>query len=229
MTKILIVEDDALIAEDLAASLTEMGHEVLGKALTAESALHKIKNLNPELILLDIELSGEMNGIEIAEIINLKYEIPFIYVTSFFDDPTVAQAKETKPAGYILKPFDDNDIRVAVALATAKPTTVQESKAIYVRVGAKLEAIEIASIEYIMADDNYCQLHLVSKKFSVHQTLKELKKQLSDHGFFQCHRSFLIQISAIKYISEDYAYLSGAKVPIGKNFRQELLSQLRIL
>lgn len=230
MMKILIIEDDPLIAEDLALCISDMGYEVVGKAFTAESALHKIKNLRPELILLDIELSGEMDGIEVAEIINLKYRIPFIYVTSFFDDNTVAKAKETGPSGYILKPFDEHDIKVAIALSSGKkPISKKEDSNLYVRVGSKLESVKVEEIEYIRADDNYCQLHLAKKKFTVHQTLKDLKSQLTPSGFIQCHRSYLVQISSITCINEDYAYLSEDKIPIGKSFRQDLMSHLRIV
>jgi len=159
--RILIVEDDPLIAEDLSGMVSDLGYEVVGKAFSAESALLKIKNLQPDLILLDIELSGDMTGIEVAEIINTTHKgLPFIFITSYYDDQTVSRAKKTNPSGYLLKPFDERDIKVALTLAIGeKVESLAHSSRLYIRTGNKLESVEIASVSYIKADDNYCELY----------------------------------------------------------------------
>ncbi|MEP0365375.1 MAG: response regulator [Cyclobacteriaceae bacterium] len=228
-TKIFIVEDDSLIAEDIKLMLEDLGYEVVGKAFNAEAALAKMKTASPDLLLLDIELAGEMTGIDLAEIINLKYQIPFIYLTSFYDNATLEKAKLTSPAGYILKPFDENDLKVGVEMALVKQKVTNESEKIFIRIGGKLVSIDSNELCYIQSDDNYCILHTQDKKYTVHQTLKELFSLVQNRGFQQCHRSYLINFSMITHISDDYAFINSMQVPIGRTYRKDFLKQLNIV
>lgn len=228
-TKIFIVEDDPLIAEDIKLMLEDLGYEVVGKAFNAEAALSKIKTTSPNLLLLDIELAGEMTGIDLADIINLKYQIPFIYLTSFYDSATLEKVKATRPAGYILKPFDENDLNVGVELALAKEKITSDSEKIFVRVGSKLVSIDPMELCFVQSDDNYCILHTQGKKYTAHQTLKELFKLIQTYGFQQCHRSYLINFNMITHISEDYAFINNTQIPIGKTYRKDFLKQLNIV
>ena len=227
--KIFIVEDDALIAEDVKMMLEDLGYHVVGKAFNAESAMTKIKTSNPDIVLLDIELAGEMSGIDLAEIINLKYQIPFIYLTSFYDNATLEKAKATVPSGYILKPFDENDLKVGIELALMKGKKSNDQENIFIRVGSKLISIDPNELCYVQSDNNYCILFLKDKKYTVLLSLKELFKLVQSFGFQQCHRSYLINFNKITYISEDYAFINDAQIPIGKTYRKDFLSQLKIV
>ncbi len=227
--KIFIVEDDSLIAEDIKMMLEDLGYEVVGKAFNAESALSKIKTVRPQLILMDIELAGEMTGIDLAEIINLKYQIPFIYLTSYYDNATLKKAKATLPAGYILKPFDENDLKVGVELALMKEQNTKDPEKIFIRIGSKLVSINHEELCYVQSDDNYCVLHMEDKKYTAHQTLKELHKLVQPFGFQQCHRSYLINFNKITHISEDSAFIDDIQIPIGKTYRKDFFNQLKIV
>ncbi|MFK7951946.1 MAG: LytR/AlgR family response regulator transcription factor [Ekhidna sp.] len=227
--KIFIVEDDSLIAEDIKMMLEDLGYKVVGKAFNAESALTRIKTSCPDLILLDIELAGEMSGIDLAEIINLKHQIPFIYLTSYYDDATLEKVKSTSPAGYILKPFDENDLKVSIELALNKETKENDPEKIFIRVGSKLVSINTDKLCYVQSDDNYCILHMNDRKYTAHQTLKELLKLIQNLGFQQCHRSYLINFNKITHISEDYAFINDNQIPIGKTYRKDFLKQLNIV
>ncbi len=121
MTKrIIIVEDEAIIAQEIKSSLQIFGYQVVGHAMNGDKALDLFANTKADLILLDISLKGTLTGIDLAKIIRTKYQIPFIYITSYSDRVTLDLVKETNPYGYIVKPFNDNDLKVNVELALYK-------------------------------------------------------------------------------------------------------------
>lgn len=115
--KILIVEDEVMIAEDISEYIQEMGHHVIGIAYDSEMALDYVAIHQPDLILLDITIDGSKNGIEVAEIIKEKYALPFIYITSHSDSHTLEGVKKTMPYGFIVKPFSERDLFSAVEIA----------------------------------------------------------------------------------------------------------------
>jgi len=115
--RVLVVEDEPLIAEDISDFLGEMDFVCAGIAYDSETALDMLVNRNPDIVLLDITIEGSMNGIELAAIINKKYKLPFIYLTSHSDKTTLDQAKQTLPYGYIVKPFNEKDLMPALEMA----------------------------------------------------------------------------------------------------------------
>jgi CheY-like chemotaxis protein len=119
MTKaqILVVEDDAIVAQDLKNRLTGMGYFIISVTSTGEDAVEKARHHLPDVVLMDIRLAGEMDGITAAAQIGEKYHIPVIYLTSYSDEETLARARETRPAGYVLKPFDPRNLYVAIEMA----------------------------------------------------------------------------------------------------------------
>jgi DNA-binding NarL/FixJ family response regulator len=114
---ILIVEDEPLIAKDIEIHLRKSGFNPIGIAHSSDRALDMLHSRKVDLVLLDIHIEGQKNGIDIAEIINTKYSIPFIFLTSFSDEMTLDKAKKTNPSGYIVKPFDENDLRTSITIA----------------------------------------------------------------------------------------------------------------
>lgn len=124
--RILIVEDEPLIAEDLAMMLKNEGYTIVGVAHDGSTALDLLHNQSPDLALLDIALDSSMSGFDIANVINEKYHIPFIFITSFSDKYTLNRAKDVDPTGYIVKPFKKRDIYANVELALHK-TNIENS------------------------------------------------------------------------------------------------------
>ena len=115
--RILIVEDDPLIAEDIAESLKEIGYEIAGIAYDSDEAMQMVQTVNPDLTLLDVNLDSEKDGIQIGEYIKDNYKFPFIYLTSYADKSTIERAKHTRPMAYIVKPFDERDLFTAIEIA----------------------------------------------------------------------------------------------------------------
>jgi len=119
MTKanIMIVEDEAIVGEELKISLEDMGYTVTSINKSGEQAIEKAEQDCPDLILMDIRLKGRMDGIEAAERIRSRLEIPVVFLTAYADDDKLERAKLTIPFGYILKPFQDRDLKVAIDMA----------------------------------------------------------------------------------------------------------------
>lgn len=116
-TKILIVEDEAVIAMELEDRLDQMGYSVIGMASNGEVAIRKIASKKPDLILMDINLRGPLDGIEVTREVNARFDVPVIYVTAYSDDATLRKARETAPSGFLFKPFRDNELRAALEVA----------------------------------------------------------------------------------------------------------------
>jgi len=118
--KIFIVEDEALIAEEIKSTLKILGYSIAGHSMNGDKALDKFASSDADLYLLDINIKGSLSGIELADIIRTKYKKPFIFLTSFSDSSTLNKAKDTMPYGYILKPFNEHDLKVNIELALFK-------------------------------------------------------------------------------------------------------------
>ncbi|PSN20325.1 hybrid sensor histidine kinase/response regulator [filamentous cyanobacterium CCP5] len=115
--RILIVEDERIVARDIEKRLAKLGYTVVGSVAFGEEAIAKVADLSPDLILMDIQLKGQLDGIETAERLGSLYEVPIIYLTAYADEDTLQRAKVTEPFGYIVKPFDERDLHVAVEVA----------------------------------------------------------------------------------------------------------------
>lgn len=112
--KILVVEDETIIAEDIRMTLMDYGYEVTGVATSGEEAIQKAAETEPDLIIMDIMLSGDITGIEAADEIYHRSGIPVIYLTAYSDEKTLQNAKFTEPIGYLLKPFEEKELHATI-------------------------------------------------------------------------------------------------------------------
>ncbi|MDX2243688.1 MAG: ATP-binding protein [Leptolyngbyaceae cyanobacterium bins.302] len=130
-SRIFIVEDEILIAREIEGCLQELEYSVVGIAPDSETALQQISQTQPDLVLVDIVIQGDQDGIALAEQVQACYRIPVIYLTAYVDDHTLARAKLTQPFGYILKPFKKSDLRVAIEIAlTRHQVELREAQAL---------------------------------------------------------------------------------------------------
>jgi DNA-binding LytR/AlgR family response regulator len=230
---ILIVEDNSFISEDLATQLVSGGYEVTGQAFDFDEALGFLKDKKPDLVLLDINLNGENSGIDIAREINSKYGIPFVYITSHSDPATLKKVNETKPYGYLLKPFDEKALQANIELAYHKFSLEQRqmiqqklADSIFVKSKNALVKIMIEDITYAEAYDNYCYIKTSDQKHLISQTLKSVEEKLLSHGFLRVHRGYLINVTKIQSVTESSVFIEDTAIPIGRTFREDLISLL---
>ena len=118
--KIVVVEDEWFIAKNIQGCLEEMGYDVTSVVASGEEAVKKAEEVTPDLVLMDIVLRGEMNGIEAAKQINSRFNIPVVYLTAYTDEETMERAKITEPYGYIVKPIEERELYCAVEVALYK-------------------------------------------------------------------------------------------------------------
>ncbi len=118
--RIMIVEDESIVALDMRVRLTRLGYQVVGIANTAQEGILLASTQRPDLALMDIRLKGDMDGIETATILRAEFQIPVVYLTAYADDPTLARAKPTQPLGYLIKPFEERELHSTIEMALYK-------------------------------------------------------------------------------------------------------------
>lgn len=123
---IFIVEDEAIVANDIKETLKSLGYSVPGIAKSGELALEKVKELKPDLVLMDIHLAGQMDGVETAGKIHILYNIPVIYLTAYADKALLDRAKVTEPYGYVIKPYDERELHSVIEMALYKHRVERE-------------------------------------------------------------------------------------------------------
>src|SRR5687768_13237819 len=120
MAAIMVVEDERVVARDIQESLEQLGYDVLGTAASAEECLRYASARRPDLVLMDVRIDGDIDGIGAAKLLRDRYDIPVIFLTAYADQRTVSRARESEPLGYILKPFRAGELRAAVEMALFK-------------------------------------------------------------------------------------------------------------
>jgi len=228
---VLIIEDEPLIAQDIFYCLKDIGINNVKISLKYESAIKEIGECNYDLILLDINLSGEQDGIDIANFIINTNPTPFIFITSYYDKQTISRAKQTNPAAYILKPFNKQDIQVNVEMVLHKASCnkLNKPEKIFIKEKKELISINPAEIDYVEAYDNYAIVHIKGKSHIISHTLKSIEEKLSDSGFERIHKSFLINFSRISMISGGNVFFEEKEIPIGRAYKSEFMAKISAL
>lgn len=243
-TKILIVEDEMVIAANISLQLNELGFEVTGVVPRGEDALLQIKENTPDIILLDINLKGNLDGIETAQAMQKTHNIPVIYLTANVDDAHFNRAKATHPYGFIAKPFKKLDLQRAIeitisqvasnstdssSLETQNTDSLILSDCIFVRHLNTMVKVDIKDILYIEAERNYCRIFSKNKEYLLVMTLKEMDEKLPSKHFLRIHRSYIINISQIDEIGNSHIVMGKKAIPISKSLREELLKRLQTI
>ncbi|MDX2171779.1 MAG: response regulator [Bacteroidota bacterium] len=233
--KILIVEDDALIADSISDILEELGYEVTAISDTYETALNSIKKQKPDLILLDINLKGNLDGIDLAHQLN-KQSIHFIFLTSQVDAKTIDKAKLVYPLGYITKPFTKADLQTNIEIALFKintdhqPDDLQKADSInefyFVKEKNNYIKLKFDTILYAEACDSYTIIYTSIGKYMVSQTLKVIEEKFSKHNFYRVHRTYLVNLKQIEKILPKAVLIDNKEIPISENNRAVLLKLL---
>ncbi len=246
--QILIVEDESIVAKDIQNSLKNLGYGVLGVSTSGEKAIEEIETKKPDLVLMDIMLKGGMSGVEAANIIRERFNIPVVFLTAYADDSTVNKAKLAEPYGYIIKPFKEKELQTTIEVALYKQEKDSKLKkerdfyysiienrnspnSIYIRADYRLNKINFKDIYYVEALKDYVVVFTKTDTYTTHSTMKEMIKILPSSDFVRIHRSYIVNISkifSIKY--PDLIIEDKMKVlPIGGLYRKELYGKLNLV
>jgi DNA-binding LytR/AlgR family response regulator len=240
--RILIVEDDPIIGADLEDRLQELGYETLGPVSTGEEAVAFFdQNPTPDLVLMDIQLGGQLDGIETVRQIQQKHASTFIFLTSNSDDATFARAKSVKPSAFLSKPFRGRDLKHAIELAfgQASQSNIGQGNEspenaylfqdrLFIKVNERMIRLFIQDILWVEADDYYCKIVTKEREYLIGQTLKKMNETLANmQGFIRIHRSYIVNIAQIEEIGDLYVLLQQKKIPVSKTAKEELLARLQ--
>ncbi|RPD94462.1 DNA-binding response regulator [Aureibaculum marinum] len=237
--KIFIVEDEMIIAANISLQLQKLGYEVIGMVSHGEDAFVHIEANLPDIILMDIQLKGKLSGIDTAKQIQTKFEIPIIYLTANTDDFYFNEAKTTKPAAFISKPFKNLDLQRAIELAINTIEIEKEKKelknpyvledCIFVRDHEKMVKISLKNIYYIEADRNYCRIFCRDKAFLIVNTLKNINEKLPKTHFLRIHRSYIVNLTKIDEVAGSHLMVANKIVPMSKSFKMDLMKRLQTI
>lgn len=240
MLKILIVEDELIIAKDLSNMLTKMGYEVVGIAKNYAIAVTLLEDNLAELALIDINLKGEKDGVNVAEYINENKQIPFMFITSYSDKETLERVKKTNPSNYIVKPFKTEQLFTAIELAfinkhknTASeiiedsPVIIQN--AIFIKDKYRYTKVSLDDILWIKSEGNYLEIYLENKKEIIRSSIDGFLSKLNDSKFFRTQKSYIINLDYISKIETNFVEVGGKEIPITKMYHTELLKKLNII
>ena len=210
--RLLIVEDDMIIAANISLQLTSLGYEVTGIVPRGEEAIRHVQDNPPDIVLLDVNLKGNLDGIETARQMQQHGPMPIIYLTANADEATFSRAKATHPHAFITKPFRQIDLERAIALAISRIETepgnetelpnadlppVMLSDRIFVRHKDRMVKINLDAILYIEADRNYCRIFTHDKEYMLATPLKVIEEKLPAQKFLRVHRSYMLNLAQV--------------------------------
>lgn len=242
--KIGIVEDELIIGENIVSTLHKIGYNTTDVASTYNEALEMIEVEQPDVVLLDIQIKGSKDGIEVAQTINEQYKIPFIFLTANADAATIERAKKTNPPAFLVKPFTKDDLFTAIEIcfnnfsksklsentSENQNTNVEYlvNDAIFIRDGNYFHKIKFSDIIYLESEHVYVAIITNTKKILVRSSLQQYLTHFNPQKFIQIHRSYAINVDYIETINNENLTVNKVELPLGKTFKDKLMQQLKL-
>jgi DNA-binding LytR/AlgR family response regulator len=231
--KILVVEDEIIIADNICKTLQDLDYEVFEPVVNYSEAIQSIEKEKPDIAILDIQLSGKKNGIDLAKTINEEYNLPFIFLSANADTATVKMAKEVEPYAYLVKPFSKNELFTSIEIAihnfiikTKSNSTTNDS--IFIKQKNSYNKVKFDEVLFIKSDHIYIEIHCTAgKKLIVRTSLNEINEKLND-DFIRIQRGYIVNSNYITKIDQSSIQISDYKIPIGKKYRENVFKSMNL-
>ena len=229
----MIVEDEVLVAEDTASDLESEGFQVNGIAISAEEALTLIAEDVPHIILMDINIKGEMDGISLAEKIHESHHIPIIYVSSNTSSRFINRALETKPHAFISKPYNKKDLIIAIELAMSKQNEATidgdsaEVDSIFVKSGEYHRKVLLQDILYIEADGSYCNVYTKEAMFTLSFNLNHFQNEVKAKDLLRVHRSYVVNLKRVEGFDRTTLLIGEKIIPVSNSYKNEVFEYFK--
>lgn len=227
--KILIVEDEILIADTIQRYLEQQGYQVSGIAISYEEAVQLYATEQPDLVLIDIRLSGPKTGIDLALFLQQQGQtVPFIYLTSQTDKKHIDLAKQTFPASFLTKPIQASALYANIEIALHKQETqsLHETK-FNIFDGSNIHLVPAEDILYLKADHVYVEVYTKNQGVLIQRkSLTEMLEDLPLPPFLQVHRSFVINLKVVTGWQPQQVFINETTIPISRSRRKEILRYL---
>lgn len=224
--KVLIVEDDLSFALEVEMLLNQLSYQVVGIAGSSEDAILKINKEQPDVILIDIYIKGEINGVELAASIS-KDDIHIVYMTAAKTIDLYEQAKTTNPIAFLIKPFDLLSLRSILEriaydlIKDDKELPQNGSKSIFLKNSKNIDKVYINDIFYINSVGNYCYIFTKNRKYVLKNSLKKLSDRFNAEVFLKVHRAYLVNKTHIDEVAKNFSSfkINGENIPVGGKFK----------
>lgn len=224
--KVLIVEDEMIIAEDMKEMLMELGYSVNAIANNYAEAIETLKNNEIDIVLVDINLNDRKDGIDLVQFIHEHYSLPTIYVSSNSDKATIEKAKKFKSNGFVVKPFSKEDLFTSIELAISNFMATPKTKEyLFIKNKDMFVKVSLDEMLWLKSDQNYTEVITPKKKYLVRGTVKETLDQL-DHRFIRIHKSYVVNFEKITAINSISVMINQQELPIGKLYKEEVLLKI---
>jgi two-component system, response regulator PdtaR len=243
---ILIVEDEAIVAMALCDKLEAEGYNVVGIANNGLKAIDLFKSNEVDLLLCDINIKGDFDGIETVRRITEIKPIPVIYLTAFSDADTVDRAKKTYPAAYVTKPYNMVNLRISIDVAVNNFALMIDSKAkipstqntekevensyilqvedhIFLKQGYQFVKINQSDIFYLEAEDNYTTFVTTDKKYALRMSLSAILEKIHTLRLVRIHRSYAVNLKRVESFNDYEINVGKFTVPLSKNYKEDFL------
>lgn len=242
--RVLVVEDDPVMAELLTIDLAALGYAPLGPTASPAEAHRLFRDGHPDLLLLDIGLRGQArDGIELASELLGEAATPLVFLTAFTDDATFARARAVGPAAYLTKPADRGTLQRTIELALqhfaqpeAEPEVMLEwsqnllmKAGLFVKERGRLVKVCFDEVLFIEADERHSTLVTATRRYALRLPLRELARELPADRFVQSHRAYLVNAEHLQAIDPALGVLTvgGQEIPLSRTFKEPLLRLLR--
>ena len=244
-TRILIIEDELLTAAELKQNLEDQGYDVLAVVDNAVDAKRALKVYQLDIVLIDIRLKGDEDGISIARHINEKHGLPIIFISSLIDEATIEQAKVCQPAAYLVKPYNASELFIAMDMALfnfqngqmANPLKPQQAPEqehyqpndyVFIKDKYRFERIALADILWLKAESSYVQIVTREKKYLLTtETLGSFLEKAAYTNLMRVHRSYAINVQHLEGFMGNRLYVGNAEIPVGKSYLKSIQDLLR--
>ena len=220
--KVYIVEDIAISRMSLETMLEENNYTVVGSAATAETAWKQLQTLSPDLILLDINLAGEKNGVWLAQQVRKSLNIPIVYLTAFGDQQTLKEVLQTNPNGYLMKPYQEASLLTTIEIAFQNFSETKTDNFIFIKEKLSKIKLNVNAIYNIKSDGNYLEIVLKDKKHVIRGKLLEFKKELPLNQFLQSHQRYLVNVDKVTMLTKNTVELSEKIIPLSAKYKAAL-------
>lgn len=232
---IAVVEDEVIIANDICDTLETLGYSVLEPAINYTEALETIEKHKPDLVILDIQLSGKKDGIDLAWKIKEDYNIPFIFLTSNADQLTIDRAKRVAPPAYLMKPFNEDELYSSIEIVLFNFAEKQKedenlviNDSIFIKQQMLFKKVKFEDILFLKSDHVYVEIVTKNQnKYVVRGTLNSYLGKL-DNNFVRIHRSYIANLSHLDMINQVTIKIGAIELPIGQRYRKTLLDRINI-
>ena len=238
--RIGIVEDEMIIAKNIENSLIQLGYDTIPPVGSYSDALTMIQQHNPDILLIDIQLSGRLDGIDLAAKIKEFKQIPIIFLTANSDPHTVTRAKEVRPGAYLIKPFNKDELYTSIEIclhnfATSPRSSIPGEKeniivndSIFLKQGTSFQKIKFEDILYLESENVYVVLYTATGKFMIRNTLQNFLDMVNLPSIIRIHRSFAVNITHLTAINIDDVVVGGKTVPLAKTYKDDLFKAVKL-